>query len=310
MPDPAPTKQKQDDIKVLSGEEAAALGMQANISGQLETVPLSKLLERYQKEAAAERRFAEAHEIKKTAELSIDVRTDLKEGLAESDPTKLRRAFKNAGATDEQLETIFAPPAGPQTLADTQRGGTGTSREVQTDDAYRQLEGDTDEDERFNELMGTIEELQGTVKKLTEKEEKRAKKKEEAKITGAVDKALDSDPELSKIMGELDEESAKDLRQFAYGKVGQAMKTVPWGPRAIEEGLKVVKARIVAFKGKSTSDTEGGSPDTTGIGPSGHTVSQLHQIPQGKKLMPHEEGYEASMLKRGLEKLKRGRKSD
>jgi hypothetical protein len=300
MPDPDPSK-KQEDIRVLSGEEAAALAMEAVISGKQETVPLTKLLEQYQKGTAAERRFAEAHELKTSAEDALGVQRDLSEGLAETDPSKLRRAFKNSGATDSQLDEIFTPA---DTLRSTDSSSPGGQDAVGTQHSSSSLDGD----ERFDELVGALEEQRKQIEALQKKDEARGIQRKEQAVLREVDAALDKDEELSKLLAELDEGPALELRRLAYGKVGEASKTVPWGS-AVSKGLKALKVTIAAWRGKGTLETgEGGSPaigSMAGVGPSSHTVSQLHPSLKKEKLMPHDEGYEASLLTRMREKLAR-----
>jgi hypothetical protein len=91
---------------------------------------------------------------------------------------------------------------------------------------------------------------------------------------------------------------------MAYKLVAKASKTTPWGPRAIQEGLKLLKARKALWGGSGTQESGERTPGATpGFGPSGHSASQIHQTTGTKPVSVYDKGYAANLLKRLTEKM-------
>jgi hypothetical protein len=272
-----------------------------NEDGRRENVAISELVAGRQKKGASEARFREAHDLKQSVEADIAIATDLRAGFANRDQVAIRRSFRNAGLSDEQVDEIFG--AGDSDYAagslsdNTGGGGTGASTGSGNTDS------DVDGDERTI-LLETVAQLQKEVAELRQGRQQDTEARKKEAVLRAVDAALDSDVELSTILTELDGDDEKEFRKLAYAQVATATKTTPWGPRAIQEGLKALKARRRAWGGASTSTSEGTAEDGTSatgadfIGPAGSSVSQTHQPTGEKKVSVYDEGYSASLLPR------------
>ena len=283
---------------VLPEEYEGAL-VSVTLAGQAKNVSLTELRDRYQKEHVAETRFREAHEVKAAAESALDVAADLRQGFADRDSTKIRRAFRNSGLSDEDCDALFAG-AGSAGAGDS--GTTGA-------EAYGgntpEVTG-TDSDERAAELLDALTGLQKQVQELQDDKKQSTEDKKQAAILREVNTALDNDPDLGQRLGELDPEDQQELRELAYKLVAKASKTTPWGPRAIQEGLKLLKARKALWAGSGTHGSEERTPGATpGFGPSGHSASQIHQTTGTKPVSVYDPGYASNLLTRLKEKMGR-----
>lgn len=293
MPDPT---QGNTEPTVLPDEYSDAL-VSVTLAGQDKKVSLTELRDRYQKEHVAETRFREAHEIKAAAESALDVAADLRAGFKERDSAKIRRAFINSGLSDEDCDSIWSAP---DATGASDAGSTGA--EAYGDGTPAVAE--TDSDERVAGLLDAMTGLQKQIQELQNDKKQDTESKKQAAILQEVNTALDNDPELGQRLGELAPEDQKELREMAYKLVAKASKTTPWGPRAIQEGLKLLKARKALWGGSGTHGSEDRTPGSPpGFGPSGHSASQIHQTTGTKPVSVYDKGYAANLLKRLQERM-------
>lgn len=298
MPDPDPTKNNATPT-VLPDQYNDAM-VSVTLAGQDKQVSLTELRDRYQKEHVAETRFREAHEVKAAAESALDVAADLRQGFTDRDSTKIRRAFRNSGLSDEDCDSIFAGGAGSPGAGDTVPPGA----EAYGDNNPGVAE--TDSDERVVELQDAMMGLQKQIQELQDDKKQSTENKKQASILREVNTALDNDPELGQRLGELDAGDQQEFREMAYKLVAKASKTTPWGPRAIQEGLKLLKARKALWGGSGTRGSGDGTPGAPpGFGPSGHSASQIHQTTGTKPVSVYDKGYAANLLQRLSEKMGR-----
>lgn len=302
MSSPQENTNPPPEPKMLPAEMNDAL-VTITEDGRQENVPVSELIASRQKKGASEARFREAHDLKQAVETDIAIAKDLRDGFANRDQVAIRRSFRNVGLSDSEADEIFGRgdsqvPAGPLS----ENIGEGR-HSLSTGPGNNSSE--VDGDERTEELLEVVGQLQTQVAELKQNRQQDTEAKKKEAVLRAVDAALDTDEELSRILTELDGDDAKELRQLAYAQVAKATLTTPWGPRAIQEGLKTLKARRRAWSGASTSTSEGTAEDGTSvrgtdfIGPAGSSVSQLHQ-PTGseKKVSVYDVNYPVSLLQR------------
>ncbi len=294
MPDD-PSKTGSTELTELPAEFEKAL-VTVTLAGQDKKVSLTELRDRYQKEHVAESRFREAHEIKAAAEAALDVATDLRQGFTDRDSAKIRRAFRNSGLSDEDCDSIFAGQGGNDTVPPGAEADGLTSSGV----------GETSSDEGVTELVEVVEGLQRQVQALQEDKRQSTEQKKQTAILREVNAALDKDPELGQRLGELSPEDQQEFREMAYKLVAKASKTTPWGPRAIQEGLKLLKARKALWGGSGIQESEDRTPGATpGFGPSGHSAGNLHPTTGTKPVSVYDKGYAGNLLKRLQEKMGR-----
>lgn len=296
MPDD-PATNKGTEPTVLPEEFEDAL-THVTLEGKREQRTIKELRDGYQKKEVSDRRFREGHEAKSSAETSIDVHNDLRQGFTERDSTKIRRAFRNSGLSDEDCDSIFAGQ-GAAEAAPTGAEANGLASSGVTENSS---------DEGVAELVEVVDGLQKQIQELQNDKKQTADQRKQAAILREVDGALDNDPELGQRLSELAPEDQQELRELAYKLVAKASKTTPWGPRAIQEGLKLLKARKALWSGSGTRESEDRTPGATpGFGPSGHSAGNLHPTTGTKPVSVYDKGYAGNLLKRLTEKMNRSK---
>jgi hypothetical protein len=259
------------------------------IYGKEEVLPLKDALTKLQKSEAADKKFSEAKEVERLAEKALDVMRDLQDGYSKRDPASLRRAFINAGWSQRDVDSLFAAPA----------------KEEPEGEEEETVEGDNPV------LQRKLQELESQLGVLTGAYNKAQEQAKDRTWRGEVNGALDSDPELSKILKSYDPETQEWVRSQAQEEVRKANQTIPWGPKAIHTGLETLKKRLTKLghqpeSDESTPDAEG-SDTYPGLGPAGNSVSSFHRKASNEKVPSlYDPGYAANFKTR-LRNLVRGR---
>ena len=198
--------------------------------------------------------------------------------------------------TDDQIANAFNPPQAPASQA---------NDDTSTTDAGNVVD---DKDDRYDALSGTVEQLRGAVEQLigvhNQAKQDSSKRGEQVEIK----RALESDQELSKLMTGTGADGREFILDTAFRAVEKAKKTLPWGPRAIQQGLDEAKRLLkgVGAKGMSSEDNqqppeEYGATGSVqpGLGATGHAVGRFHRTSTPDKPVDvRDEGYAMNVFQR------------
>ena len=145
-----------------------------------------------------------------------------------------------AKVTDEQIKALFD---GPEPHA---RGDGSASAATGEGDS-------TDEGE--DELLEVVRVLQGQVRQLTDDRDSDRQNAQRDLTLRTVAQGVDNHKFLGTIKGRLKSSKAKKaLDKRAYRAVVEAMETLPWGPRALNAGLKILEDELVAEQAALSGD--------------------------------------------------------
>lgn len=268
----------------------------ANVKGQMQPVSLTNIRDNAQKELAGDARLREAHD----AESALN--TDVERGRAltaavesDGDVEVWRRALRTAGMTDDQIVQAFSSPQGaaPATNVDASTAST------QSDDGQA--------DDRYDILSGSVEELKGAVEQLIGVHNQAKRDSGYRAEQTEIKRALESDQELSKLLTGTGKDGREFILDTAFRAVEKAKKTLPWGPRAIQQGLDEARRLLkgVGAKGMGSEDNQPpeqyGATDhmQAGLGATGHSVGRFHRTStQDKPVDVRDEGYSMNVFQR------------
>ena len=249
--------------------------VEITVDGEKETITWKEARARVQKRGHAERAIQAQSEKQKEFEDELQVAQNLRASLTDQNPDLMKKAFRGSGATDDQIKALFDGPE-PHARGD---GGENTS-----------TGGDEEGDD---ELLGIVQTLQNQVKQLeTERDSDRQNAQRDVTLR-TVSQGVDNHKFLGTIKGRLKSPKAKkSLDKRAYQAVVEAMETLPWGPRALNAGLELLKDELVAEQAALSGDdtpkpTEEMIP-VPGVGPGGMSVSQVHQTADKRVSLRHE----------------------
>jgi len=265
----------------------------AKIDGEKKELTVAELKEAYQKKEASDKRFREAAS-------AIDFRDDFVAGLREGNQNQIRRAFRNAGLSEQEIEALFQVP-----------------QEQEETVEIEDYDDDDDSGEGINAQLKA--ELIGMKRDLDAMKQAYIKAQESSREMGwkkQVFKAIDDDEILGKHISKLDEENAEWLQNLAYQAAIKASGRLPWGPRAIQAGLDEVKKRLNSLGAlKPSEDDEDQATDygppryrPPGLGASGSTVGRLHRPQPEKRVSVTDPNYGKSVFERWSRAIKKARR--
>lgn len=302
MPSEDEAGQAGENTGILESTEG--LQVKVKIDGQDKVMPLQEMIDGYNQGTVGNKRMKEASMLRKEAEDAIQLSEDLRGGIARQDPVALRRAFKAGGMTDAQIEMVL----------------TGGQQQQQEPDPV-----DDDDD---NPVVTELRKQQGVMQKqidaLTGTIDTARKKAETNIYQRQVDTVIDGNPLMTKILQDLDSKTDQQwLRSQIYTAVGRRAEMMPWGPRAMEAGLKDVseqgwfKKLVKAADVGSPQDDDDDVDDSVafpGLGQSGTTVGSPSNLRAGdKKPVPifsagHAQSIGLRVAKKAREARKRAEK--
>lgn len=284
MPEP---KEGEKTLATLADDDL----VEVTVDGETEQLKWKEARARIQKRGHAERAIQTQSDKVKEFEAELQVAQNLRTSIETQNPELMKKAFRGSGATDEQIKALFD---GPEPHP---KGGGGENTST----------GDNEDGE--DELLGIVQTLQSELQQLkTERDTDRQNVQRDLTLK-TVSQGVDNHEFLGTIKGRLKSDKAKkQLDKRAYQAVVEAMETLPWGPRALNAGLELLKDELVAEQAALSGDdtpkpTEEMIP-VPGVGPGGMSVSRVHQTADRRVSIRHE-NYPLSVAAR-LAKYTRG----
>ena len=293
---------------VIGGDDNQYVKLE--IDGNTRYMPAATLRTNAQKYEAGDARLRKAHEERLSLQQTMDdeliIGQALKEGVSKRDVEAIKRAFRKAGTPEDSISAMF----------NDQSRSAGNDGTPGSNDGDTSAMGGAEDDP----LLAEVEALQREVADMRAERKREREDQDKAQkrhaVTSAVAAAVDSDPALSRIMAGKDAETQSLILGLAEKFVATARQTLPWGPpgnnRALQEGMKVLKAKLNAL-GVKAGDSEGTLgegpiPDLdAGLGPAGHSVGHIHQTqgePKKVGMRENQEEYKESLVARLAHRLR------
>lgn len=259
----------EGEVKTIS-EDMFEHMVPLNVKGTVTPTSLKDVIAKAQKADAVEMGFQQLHDEKKDFQTALDVYDDLKKGFLNQDEESIKRAFRNTGLSDEQVNALFNRATLPAGQEDENTGDEGAGEAE-----------NSAQNQRLERVEAALETLG------TEREQTLARGKE-TRFKEDVNQGLDNNNEMASLLKKSDPDTQVWIRDQVYAEVVKASRSIPWGPRAIALGIENAKNKldkVGAFRSSQSDEDEDNSDAGYNVGapPPSSSVGRLHQNSDSKR---------------------------